>query len=264
MTLKRKMSWGLGFLFLIIFSLELFYSVQLGRLSQDAENIVKDNYNSLVYSRNMFSALEDMGTAIGRIVFNPAEGGPASAFDLKLYETGRASFEDNLRSEKGNITEIRERDYVDSLVKDYGLFAEIASRTIQAKGAGGLYLSEYQPASEKLRQTIGRIFDLNMQAVERKNQTAKRDSARIINLTAGIGIVCALLAFAYFWYFPFYVSHTIAYLAERMKGLLEKAGLALDLKTNDESFIILQGINLLETKLGGEDRGGPDAGSSTP
>ena len=36
MTLKRKMSWGLGFLFLIIFSLELFYSVQLGRLSQDA------------------------------------------------------------------------------------------------------------------------------------------------------------------------------------------------------------------------------------
>ena len=72
MTLKRKLTMGLGFLFLIIFVLVIFYSYHLGRLSQDAENILKDNYKSLVYSKNMISALEDMRTAIGSIVFNPA------------------------------------------------------------------------------------------------------------------------------------------------------------------------------------------------
>jgi hypothetical protein len=34
-----------------------------------------------------------------------------------------------------------------------------------------------------------------------------------------------------------------------MKALLEKSGTPLDIKTKDEAFIILEGINLLETKL---------------
>ena len=94
-----------------------------------------------------------------------------------------------------------------------------------------------------------------MQAVERKSQMAKDDSVRIIRLMAIIGVFCLILAFGYFWYFPFYISNTIAYLSERMKTLLEKSGIVLDIKTNDEAFVILQGINLLENKLEMKDRG---------
>jgi hypothetical protein len=73
MTLKKKLTLGLGFLFLIIFILVIFYSYYIGKLSQDAENILKDNYNSLVFSKNMISALEDMRTAVSSIVFNPLD-----------------------------------------------------------------------------------------------------------------------------------------------------------------------------------------------
>jgi fatty acid desaturase len=92
-----------------------------------------------------------------------------------------------------------------------------------------------------------------MQAVERKNQMAKDDSVRMIRLMAIIGVFCLLLAFGYFWYFPVYISNSIAYLAERMRTLLDKSGIPLDIKTNDEAFVILQGINLLENKLGEKD-----------
>jgi hypothetical protein len=71
---------------------------------------------------------------------------------------------------------------------------------------------------------------------------------------AGIGVFCLILAFGYFWYFPVYISNSIAYLSERMKGLLKKSGVALDIRTNDESFIILQGINLLENQLDEKDK----------
>jgi NtrC-family two-component system sensor histidine kinase KinB len=259
MTLKRKLSLGLGFLFFIIFALGVFYSLQIGRLSQDAENIVKDNYNSLVYSRNMVSALDDMRTALTDIVFNPSKDHQVTDTDLKLYEAGRAEFEDNLKSEKNNITEIQEREYVDSLSKNYVVYAGISSRIIQAAGDGRAFFGEFQPAFAKLRHTIGNINDLNMQAVERKNLKAKSDAAGIINLSAGIGVVCLILAFFYFWYFPLYVSNTIAYLAERMKALLKKAGIVADLKTRDEAFVILEGIDLLENKLGPEGRSGPAA-----
>jgi two-component system, NtrC family, sensor histidine kinase KinB len=246
MTLKRKLTWGLGFLFFIIFSLGIFFSYEIGRLSDDAANIVKDNYNSLVYAKSMTAALEDMRTAITRIVFNPAGDRAASEYYAKLFEAGRVEFENNLGSEKSNITEIHEGESVRSLEEDYGLYAGICSRILKTPDAGDIYFSEYETALDKLRRTVGSITDLNMQAVERKNQMAKRDAARIINVTAGIGVVCAILGFFYFWYFPFYVSNTIAYLADRMKKLLEKAGLTLDIKTKDESFIILQGLTLLE------------------
>lgn len=129
-----------------------------------------------------------------------------------------------------------------------------AFRSSRGEGGRALYFNEYQPAFEKLRHAINTINDINMQAVERKSQMTKHDSARIIDLMAVIGIICLILAFGYFWYFPFYVSNSIAYLSGRMKELLKKSGIILDIKTNDETFIILQAINLLENKLHGKDK----------
>jgi hypothetical protein len=253
MTLKKKLTLGLGFLFLIIFVLGLFYSYHIGRLSQDAQNILKDNYKSLVFSKNMISALEDMRTAASSIVFNPTDDQKASGYDLKLFEAAKIEFENNLKSEKGNITEIHEREYVNTVDQGYVLYANLCLRIIKGEGGRDLYFNEYQPAFEKLRHAINNINDVNMQAVERKSRMAKRDSARIINLTAGIGVFCVILAFGYFWYFPFYISNSIAYLSDRMKTLLKKSDIALDIKTDDEAFIILQGINLLENKLDAKD-----------
>jgi hypothetical protein len=65
-----------------------------------------------------------------------------------------------------------------------------------------------------------------------------------------IGIICLLLAFAYLWYFPFYISTSLSYLSERMIKLIKDSGMTLEIKTNDEDAIILQGMNLLSNKLG--------------
>jgi NtrC-family two-component system sensor histidine kinase KinB len=253
MTIKKKLTLGLGFLFLIIFVLMIFYSLYIGTLSHDAENILKDNYKSLVFSKNMLSALEDMRTAISSIVFNQADNQGTSDYYLKLFEAGRTEFENNLKSENGNITEIHEREYVDTVNQGYVLYTNLCLRILKGEGRGAVYFNEYQPALETLRHAINNINDINMQAVERKSRMAKHDSARIINLMAGIGVFCLILAFFYFWYFPIYISNSIAYLSVRMKALLKKSDIVLDIKTNDESFIILQGINLLEDKLGVKD-----------
>jgi hypothetical protein len=61
-----------------------------------------------------------------------------------------------------------------------------------------------------------------------------------------------MLAFGYFWYFPFYISNTLSYLSNRITTLLQKAGIAGDIKTNDETYVILEAIKLVEKKLGVE------------
>jgi len=53
-----------------------------------------------------------------------------------------------------------------------------------------------------------------------------------------------------FLVFPVYISTTLSYLSDRMKALLKNVGVTFDIQTNDEAYIILHAINLLETKLG--------------
>ena len=250
MTLKTKLSLGLGFLFLIILTLAAFCSYYVGKLGQESYNILKDNYYSIVYSRNMLSALDDMRTSISSTLYNASHAGRMSDYYLKLFESGRNVFEANLKAENNNITEIQEKEYVETLNHDYELYMKLCLQIKSGSGSSSVYLNDFLPACEKLKRSINGIYDVNMQAVLRKNQQAKHDSARFITSMAVIGSLCILLAVGYFWYFPVYISTTLSYLSDRMKDLLKNAGVTFDIQTKDEAYIILHAINLLETKLG--------------
>ena len=113
-----------------------------------------------------------------------------------------------------------------------------------------VFFNEFLPACERLKESINAIYDVNMQAVVRKSQLAKHDSSSFTKSMAIIGSICLVLAFGYFWYFPVYISTTLGYLSERMKNLLKSSGIDFDMKTNDEAYVILHAINLLENKLG--------------
>jgi hypothetical protein len=249
MTLKTKLSWGLGFLFLIIFTLVGFCSYYIGRLSQESENILKDNYNSIVYANNMLSGLDDMKTSISSIMYNTNNSVKMSDYNLKIFETGKDLFKSNLKNESNNITEIHEKEYVEKLNQDYATYLNLCLQ-MKSRSTKKLMFNDFMAASEKMKQSVNNIYDVNMQAVVRKTDLTKQDSARFKNAMVIIGLICIILALGYCWYFPVYISTTISYLSDRMKNLIKENGITLDIKTNDEAHIILQSINLLENKLG--------------
>jgi len=250
MILKTKLSLGLGFLFLIIFALVGLCSFFVQKLTQDAQNILKNNYDSLVYAKNMSSSLEDMLAAVSSGIFNIAkEKSPQTDYITGLFETAKGEFDKNLKAENNNITEIHEKEYVDSLNRNYNLFLDLCAHVKKGKGDITSYFTELIPAVTKVRQLIDSINDVNMQAVVRKNNITKTESSNIVTAMAITGTLCAVLAFIYFWYFPFYVSNSISYLSTRMKELLRKIGLKSEIKTKDESFVLLHSIEMLETNF---------------
>jgi two-component system, NtrC family, sensor histidine kinase KinB len=249
MVLKTKLSYGLGFLFLIIFALAGFCSYYIEKLSRESENILKDNYNSIVFSKNMNSALDDIKTSIGNVIFNKTGDESQSNYYAQLFESGKAEFEKYLKSEHDNITEINEKEYVNYLNNNYEIFLKLSKQIMNGSGNSSVYFNEFLPACEKLKESVNNIYDINLQAVVRKNQLTKQDSGRIIIYMAVIGGFCIILALGYFWYFPFYVSNTMSYLSIKMRELLKKAGIVLDVSNDDETHIILQSINMLETVL---------------
>ncbi len=254
MSLRTKLTVGLGFLFAIIFVLSFYSSYAIHQLSNDADRVLRDNYDSLVYCKNMLVALDDMRSAANSAIFKPDSNG-FSGYPSQLFETGRSSFETNLGAEGKNITETQEREYVTEMAHDYGLFLGLCRQVNRSGKNAALYFNDIMPAYSNTRQAIVSINDINMQAIERKNLATRHAASSMITSFAVVGAILVILAFFYFWYFPFYVSNTVSYLSKKMKELLVDAGIKIDTRTNDEAFILLQSIDLLEDKIAGKKAG---------
>ena len=250
MTLKTKLILGLGFLFFIIFALAVFCSYYVGTLGQESDNILKDNYHSIVYSKNMLFGLDNMKTSITSSIYNTGRVATMSDYYLRLFESGKNLFETNLKAENSNITEIHEKEYVERLNQEYDSYLKLSLQMKSGPVKNSVFFNDFLPACERLKESINAIYDVNMQAVVRKSQLAKHDSTSFTKSMAIIGSICLVLAFGYFWYFPVYISTTLSYLSERMRNLLKSSGVDFDIKTNDEAYVILHAINLLESKLG--------------
>jgi two-component system, NtrC family, sensor histidine kinase KinB len=246
MTLNKKLTVGLGFLFVLIFTMAIFCSYYIQKLSRESEDILRNNYDSIVFSKKMFLALDDMEISLSFMQFVPGKGGHKSGYYSNLFESGKAEFEKNLKAEDHNITEILEKDYVEDLKRNYAMFAKLSAQIVRGGGGNAVYFNEFLPVYEKLKHTINAINDVNMQAIVRKNQLTKRDSSAIIISMAVVGSICMILAFGYIWYFPFYISNSMSYLSNRMRELLKAIGIGQEIKTDDEFQVILQSLKLIE------------------
>ena len=80
MKIKTKLTLGVGLLFILIILLSIVGAFNINALKSDTENILKANYNSLLYSRNILSVLN-----------NPSE---------KTIQV----IEDNLKKQENNAT----------------------------------------------------------------------------------------------------------------------------------------------------------------
>jgi hypothetical protein len=248
MTLKKKLSLGLGFLFAIIFTMAIFCSYYIQKLSRESENILKDNYNSIVYSKNMIFSLDDMAMSVNFKLFNYGKGNKETGYYSHLYDNGKIEFEKNLKAENKNITELQEKEYAELLNRDYAIFTRLSRNILGGGGSAAVYFSEFLPVYEKLKQSINSINDVNTQAVVRKNKITVRDSSAISISMAIIGAICLILAVGYIWYFPFYVSNSLSYLSAKMKDLLLTIGIPQKIETDDELNVILQSVSLIEAK----------------
>ena len=86
--LKTKLTAGLIFLFIVILIFGILGIININRLSSDADLILKDNHESLVYCNNMLKALENVET----------------------HKDAMEIFEENLKKQEANITEPGEKE----------------------------------------------------------------------------------------------------------------------------------------------------------
>ncbi|HWD86944.1 MAG TPA: ATP-binding protein [Mucilaginibacter sp.] len=219
MTIKNKLRAGFGFLFILAFvccGLSIYY---LNRLSAESSVILKDNYETLQYIRNIGLVMDE-------------KDGVLNNHQVNIIEA-------NLVKQEHNVTEPGEQELTDSLRSKYEQLKLLKGNSLQQND---LRLN--------IRRLLYGIMQLNMKAIEHKNSVAKSTSGNATLLVALIGSFLFLVAFSFIVNFPGYIANPIKELTERIKGISRRNyHQQLDFKSNDEFGELAQAFNNMTFKL---------------
>ena len=184
MKIKTKIRLGLLFLLTLILMLAFTSSFYVYKLASVSSAILKDNYESIQYTKNMIQALD--------------EGNDEMAIK---------KFEENLVKQEHNITEIGENEATNETRQLFELYKS----------------GKRDPDAEsKLRQKILLVEDLNMQAMLRKNETSIHTTKRIFTYITVLGTLCFLISFTFVLNFPSMIANPIVELTEGIREITKK------------------------------------------
>lgn len=186
MRIKTKLNLGVGLLFTLIFILSLVSAYSVFSIKKDTGNILKANYNTLEYSRNMLLSLDEMMVNKNKAI---------------------AVFEINLNKQVSNITEKNEDIATHKLKANFNLLKEDSNN---------------EKLKAQIRQNIFEIMKLNMNAIKIKSDIAKH-TAETANLwIAVVGTLCFLIAFNLLVNMPNNIANPIKELTESIKQIANK------------------------------------------
>jgi len=182
MRIKAKLTFGVGLLFLLILALAAISGWYVNQLKKDTSNILAANYNTLLYSRNMLLALEDL------------------SIDKVAIET----FQKNINLQKLNVTEIGELEATNLIIKHFELLKENRNDVKLVSST---------------RKDITELMRLNMEAISRKSNIADDTAQRAIVIILVTGTLCFLIAFILLVNLPSNIANPIKELTESIKEI---------------------------------------------
>ncbi|MDP2236948.1 MAG: ATP-binding protein [Bacteroidales bacterium] len=182
MNIKTKLKLGIGLLFTLIILLAFLSIKQINSLSTASENIIKDNKETIGYTKNMLKALSE----------------------IEEDQQALDAFERNLLKQKSNITEIGEKELTQKLSEDFSL------------------LKQNQKDEEllaNLHSTLFEIMSLNLNAIELKNTIAGNIAKKAILIISMLSLVCFIIALILFLKLPGNISNPIQQLIKSIRQI---------------------------------------------
>lgn len=182
MKIKTKLNIGIGLLFTMIFVLSVLSGWYINQLKKDTNNILKANYNTLQYSKNMLLALEEINS-------DPL------AFSV---------FEKHLKQQQNNVTEPGEKEATDNVAIHFK----------------ALKKDSLNPQLQTfIRKDLAELMQINMSAIEHKSTVADSTAKNAIIVISTAGMLCFLIALILMVNLPSNIADPIKSLAESIRQI---------------------------------------------
>jgi methyl-accepting chemotaxis protein len=198
-SIRTRFTLGMIFLFLIILVLSVFSGYYLNKLSTKTSAILKENYLSVVYAREMSEGIMNINQEITTAYLMKR-----NSDSLKIgKELGMINI--SLAAEKNNITEPGEDKLVANIDAGFGEYRKAVlnySRSAQSD-AGLLFL---QNKSGDLYNQLIALSEMNGKALQVKTDDAKASSQSALTRMTILATLCFLIGMSFSFSFAAYFN----------------------------------------------------------
>jgi hypothetical protein len=200
--LRQKLSLGFGGLLLIILIIGIQSIIQLTKLGESIDVILRENYRSVIACQQMKEALERMDSGILFELLGYTEKGN------EFIRKNELAFEMALEVELHNITLPGEGEKANHLKSLFGQYKAVLKRIEDSKTPVAVrrkaYFSDLFPLFLQIKDTAGEILRMNQQNMSDANDLARNSAAAArrqmyILLVAGTIVALGFIFFAGRW-----------------------------------------------------------------
>ncbi|MFA6087705.1 ATP-binding protein [Mucilaginibacter sp.] len=218
MKVRTKLRLGFGFLFIIVLlfgATALFY---IRDISENAKGILKNNYESLSFAREMHTVLDDN--------------------DLPFSIAATTKFNQYLLKQEHNITEPGEEEITKNLRNTFESFKKSKENAVNTQ-----FIRD-------IRHNLREIERLNMHAIVRKNDNARASVNRATLFLGLVGTFTFLVLFSFSVNFPGFIADPLRALLEGIREIGQKNySKRLHFEQNDEFSEVANAFNQMAARL---------------
>ncbi len=211
--MKLKITLALVLLFGLLVLVGTLGILRINALADDAHEILKDNYVTLVYVQQMQRALDSWTTD----------------------SVSRGVFAENLQKQQQNITETGEQNATEAIARYFEVLKKNPGDSLALRAT---------------RENLLTIADLNLEAIARKNDQASQTAERSVALLSIIATFCILIGFTFLLNFPGYLANPVRELTTGIREIARgNYAQRLRLDRKDEFGELATAFNELAAKL---------------
>lgn len=246
LSIRTKFTLGMVFIFLIILVLLGFSAFYLNKLSNKTGAILKENYLSVGYAREMTEGLSKINQEITMGFLEKR------TLNKQLIGEQLAMVDKSLDLEKGNITEVGEDKLAKDIETGFVEYRDSVARAINVIVSPGQVLY-FQRKIEILAQQLVLLSKMNEKAIEAKTEAAKISSKNALTGMTILGSFCFLIALSFTYSFASYFNERFFQLYNGIKEIVSSNyGQRLYFDGVDEFSEISVLFNQMAEKLSGE------------
>ena len=242
LSIRSKFSVGMVFLSIILV-LSIFSAYYMNKLSKESGTILKENYLSVVYAREMAGGLTNINQEITNSYL--AKTNPDTSFIKKELSI----IDKSLQSEKNNITEPGEDKLVSGIetgLKEYG---DLVVKYIELPQSVTSIL-DLQKIFGNLNQQLSLLSQMNGKAIEVKTGETKLSSQDALTQMTILATLCFIIALFYSYSFSTYSNERFSQLYKGIKKIVAgDYGERLYIDGTDEIYEISLIFNEMAEKL---------------
>lgn len=194
-SIKNKVSALIGIIFFLFILNNLWAVINLRKLNDSINAIMKSNFNSIAAVENMSLTLERQDSLQLSYIFTKDKN-----FVEEFYKNKKIFYK-NLKIEQNNITERGEKELAKAAADNYEVYIknfENFLKTADETERETLYFNEIFPVFEKLKKTFRELIDLNQTSMlekkEKAAETSKKAVVSIILLVSTTTIIGGILS----------------------------------------------------------------------